>query len=174
LPPWDPADHAVLLDVDAVREDPCDQVRGEAQKAVTPPALAALDALKKEDRAFVLVEPAEKGDRRVGVGQDLDADRDHVIAFGQRQKFALVREAAENHKPSIGSVTVSVHRTRRIKTKKAVGVFDPQPCFKTKKDRGPSELPTILWIICYRSSRLLRGSHLPPPLPGVLHYVRLK
>jgi hypothetical protein len=43
-----------------------------------------------------------------------------------------------------------------------------------KKDRGPSELPTILWIICYRSSRLLRESHLPPPLPGVLHFVRFK
>ena len=41
----DPADGAVLLDVDAVREDPCDQVRGEAKKAVAPPALAALDAL---------------------------------------------------------------------------------------------------------------------------------
>ena len=41
----DPADGAVLLDVDAVREDPCDQVRGEAKKTVAPPALAALDAL---------------------------------------------------------------------------------------------------------------------------------
>jgi hypothetical protein len=41
----DPAGGAVLLDVDAVREDPCDQVRGEPKKAVAPPALAALDAL---------------------------------------------------------------------------------------------------------------------------------